>query len=379
MRNVLLGWQKVPGAPLTEAASAVQYLPEHGTRSLLAYTPVARMNPYQALLYSKLPDLGIATTEVIPAGSFSDLSSVMGLADRYIFHIHWPSFVLSGATSSSEAARMASGALKKMERLKEDGFHVVYTLHNKISHDALFLDAELFLQQGIIDLADTIHSMSFSALDSIGEFATVPRDKVIVAPHPTYEGVYPRFLSRGECRRSLGLDPDEVVFSLFGALKAYKGLDRLRSVWPEFVSRSKRRVRLVVAGMPDTSVEVREFVEWALVEPSVIIQPSKIPFEQVQVFVGGSDYGLAPYERTLNSGAAMLFLTFGIPVVVPREPSLTEGLPASSLLQFEGESGLLDTLLSVVSSFGEYVPIELPDRSPESVSLSFGTQLLSRL
>lgn len=378
MRSSLIGWQQQPAGPLTEARQALEY-GSGSPRTLLTYTPVARMNPYQALIYSAFSEKGIATSEIIPAARVSALPSIRDIAENFVLHLHWPSFFIAGADSEDAADKKVDSALAQLDELKKNDIHILFTLHNKISHDAKYLDSEVRLQQEILDRANTIHSMSFAALDSMEAFARVPREKVIVAPHPTYENVYPTFLSREECRKSLGISPDEVAFSLFGALKGYKGLSRLQKVWPSIVRASDRRLRLVVAGQPDDSAEAREFVEWAFNEPSVLIQPAKIPFEQVQVYVKSCDVGLAPYDRTLNSGAAMLYLTFGLPVVLPREKSLTEDLPENSYVTFSTDAEMITAFQEAARKADAGRNFDLTSREPKRVSALLATQLLERL
>ena len=59
-----------------------------------------------------------------------------------------------------------------------------------------------------------------------GLYPLVP-ERTFVVEHPLYSGVYPDYVSRAAARRMLGVDDDEVVLLGFGAIRPYKGFDRL--------------------------------------------------------------------------------------------------------------------------------------------------------
>lgn len=327
MRNNLIGWAPQPGGPLVEALASMSQLQPSIPELMLFYGPVARMNPYQALLYSSFAKEGIAVAEVLPIENFKEISKTVGMAKRTAVHFHWISFVLHGASSKENAEWRVGKFLSEVDELKKVGVLVIFTIHNKVPHDARYPDEELLLQQGLIDRADVVHNMSHSAMNSMEGYATIPESKCVVAPHPLYDRVYPDFLSKSECRRMLGIQPDEFVVSLFGAIKPYKGIVELKDNWRRISSELEGPVRLVIAGANDGSPESDDFVDWAFAQPDVIVEIKKIPFEQVQIFVKSADVGLIPYDRTLNSGAAMLHLTFGVPIICKNEPAILEGLP----------------------------------------------------
>lgn len=335
MRKQLIGWTQQPGGPLTEALSSISQLQPKIPELLLFYGPVARMNPYQALLYSSFAEENIAIAELIPVNNFKEITRTAGFSKRTAVHFHWINFVLQGASSKENAAWRVGKFLKEIDDLRSAGVLVVFTIHNKVPHDVEYPDEELNLQQGLIDRADIIHIMSRSAIASMREYATIAEEKCLVAPHPLYSGVYSDFLSRTECRRMLGIQPGEFVISLFGAIKPYKGISELRRKWEGICSELDHPIRLVVAGAADDSEETREFVDWASAQANVIIETKKIPFEQVQIFVKCADAGIVPYDRTLNSGAAMLHLTYGIPIICKNEPSIVEGLPENLVFTFD--------------------------------------------
>lgn len=383
MRNDLIGWLPQAGSPLTEAAMAVAQLGTENPELLLTYGPVARMNPYQALLYQSAPKHGVAVSELISMEKLDEVPNLTGLAKRTAVHLHWINSVIGGAGSQKEANRRVSNFLDSLDLLSESNVDIVFTIHNKLSHDATFIDAELALQQGILDRCAVVHSMTQAGLDSMRDFADIDSDRVIVSGHPLYENVYPNFLTREECRKSLGIRPDEFVLCLFGAIKPYKGLDELKYYWSEYAATCDGPVRLLVAGAPDKTEEAKRFIEWAISHPSVTIQPTKIPYEQVQLFVKASDAGVIPYRRTLNSGSAMLHLTFGRPIVTVNEPAIVEGLPreAYELFSSYDEFSLAVNRIRIRhdSNSPSFTGAVSQSHGVDTISSSFIKQLLSKL
>lgn len=384
MKNPMIGWLPQPGSPLTEASHSLSLLEKSGPRVLLGYTPVARMNPYQALLYQECYKYGIASSEIIPFNAYPSFSELCKMADAAVVHFHWINSVLQGARDEANAKWRVDREKAKLEKLANSGVKIAFTIHNKVAHDAVYMDAELELQQAFLDNATAIHTMSEAGIDSMQEYAQIDASKIILAPHPTYEGVYSNYLSRDECRRALGIRPDEFAFSMFGAIKPYKGLDVLREAWSTFSKSVSRPVRLIVAGAPDESQQARSFVDWAMNEPSVTIQPTKIPFEQVQLFVRCADVGLIPYTRTLNSGSALAHLSFGVPILVSNEKALFENLPSGTYETFTGSQDLLPALERAMKKFEkadlrkDFASLK-EARNPRKISAEFSEQLLSKI
>lgn len=221
------------------------------------------------------------------------------------------------------------GVIGRLEQLRSGGGHLVWTVHNVYPHDAVFVDLELEVQQRIADLASTVHVMSKSTVGAMKDTLNLDETKLVHAPHPNYKGAYPDFISREEARSTLGLDPDEVVFLLFGAIKPYKGLTRLlnavdllKAMNPEF------RFRVLVAGGADSSPETTEFIKRSLVHSNVLIESARVPADRAQYFLRAADIGLVNYSRVLNSGAALLYQTFGLPIVAADVEPLREAIPA---------------------------------------------------
>ncbi|WP_431695624.1 glycosyltransferase [Kocuria rhizophila] len=328
MRALIHGFSRVPGSPVSELQQAIRAIQLDTPPHLLGYTAVARVNPYQSLLYRAFGESGVAAAPVLRGFDFSVLPEFQGMTRSQTVHFHWINWVIGVAEDANRARTKAKGFLGRVDRLKDRGASVVWTAHNLYPHDAEFVEEELELQQGLADRADVVHVMSSATTTAMKGVLSVSQDKIVVSPHPTYVGAYENYVSRSDARAALGIDADETVFVIFGALKAYKGLHEFLDAFQELCARtSSERFRLIVAGHPDDNVDVVSFVNRCLLDPRVLIEPTRIPGQKAQFYLNAADIGAVTYTRSLNSGAALLYLSFGLPVVATDTPVFQEALP----------------------------------------------------
>jgi glycosyltransferase involved in cell wall biosynthesis len=376
-----------PQSPASELLAAYSSLATGEQRPhLIGYTPVARMNPYQALLYRRFSDSEIAVAPILKPEKFRGLLDFQRMAATTSLHLHWNSWMTLGAREEERARSVGLGMAGRLEKLRDKGVNVIWTVHNVYPHDAVHVDIELEIQQRVSDAANIVHVMSASTVDAMDGYVKIDREKVIVSPHPSYKGAYVDVVSREDARGMLGLEPDEVVFLLFGALKSYKGLNRLLDAVDILAAGSPElRFRVLVAGGADDSSDVREFVHRALVHPNVLIESSKIPNDRAQYFLRAADVGLVNYERTLNSGAALLYGTFELPVVAADTPAFREGLDAGSTVFVEDGSAdafarAMIASVRLIDNAGakQSLAVHMERLDPDVVSSDFARNLLSR-
>lgn len=385
----LTGFSKTPISPHGEALQALRATPtDTGLPHLLGYGPVARLNPYQSLLYQGFADRGIAVAPVFEPIRVRELLGLKPLVRGMSLHLHWMSWLTGEAPTAAKARSVGMGYLGRLRQFRDRGGSVVWTVHNVYPHDSRFVDEDLEIQQELADLVDVVHLMSPAVLEAMDGLTSIDQSKVVHAPHPSYAGAYEDFVSRSEARATLGIDSDEVVFVLFGALKAYKGVDTLLQGFDRLVERHGRQTkfRLLIAGQPDADPDVQAAVHTALRHPSVLIDPSRVPGNRAQYFLRAADVGLATYDRSLNSGAALLYQTFGLPVVATQTPVFTETLPpeiAEFVPQGADGDSLADTLARSVRLVGpettERVLEAVAPLHPGIVSRRFADELLERL
>lgn len=387
MKVTYQGFMAGKQSPASELLAAVTSVTGVELPHLLGYTPVARVNPFQSLLYKRFPYNGIAVGPILRPFKLTSLLDFQKMASGVSLHLHWNAWMTSGFDDPTQARNMAMGVVGRLEKLRSQGANVVWTVHNLYPHDARFMELELEIQQRISDLANVVHVMSRSTPSAMTGIVKLDPEKILYSPHPSYRGAYPDSITREEARNTLGIGPHEIVFLMFGAIKPYKGLSRLLEALDHVVDRNPdQHFRLVIAGAPDSSSGTAEFMKKALAHPNVLIEPNRVPADRAQYFLRAADIGLVNYERILNSGASLLYQTFGLPVVATDTEPLREGLLDAGSVFVKGTSSedfalamtdAADHLISgaVRSSILEHVAAYDPD----IVSDNFARSLLKRL
>jgi glycosyltransferase involved in cell wall biosynthesis len=311
---------------LTDAIQAVQYLEAKGHEQpvLMAYSPVARVNPYTALLYSRLWDHGIAP---VPVMRFADLAALLPLLSsgtRIMLHLQWTSDVLRDAGTEAEAKDKAGAFVGLLDAFLEAGGRLAWTVHNGLPHDCRFPRIEAGIEQAVADRARLVHVLNHSTVDAVAEWFTIEPAKAVTIPHPHYLGSYQDFVPRDQARYDLGLLPDEIVYAFVGAIKPYKGLDLLLDAFDAVRGNGAPARRLLVAGNAAGDPQTQAVLDRCLLHPQVVLRQRLVPDGEMQYYLRAADIAVLPYRRSLNSGVLLLALSFGLPVVALDSPATAE-------------------------------------------------------
>jgi beta-1,4-mannosyltransferase len=144
---------------------------------------------------------------------------------------------------------------------------------------------------------------------------------VTVIPHGNYIGCYPNQVPRGEARRQLELPDDAFVYLFLGLLRPYKGVEDLIDAFEELES---PRNQLLIAGRASNASYKEKLVCLVASNPAIKLVPEFIPDDAVQLYMNACDVCVLPYKDITTSGAAILALTFGRPVIAPAITSFPE-------------------------------------------------------
>lgn len=267
-------------------------------------------NPYNGLFSSALVRRGARVEEFTPARL---------LRGRYdVWHVHWPERIAHGTAA---VARLAAFAVLVLWA-KARGTRIVWTVHNLEGHARRHPQLERRFMRwltrrldGIVCLSETGARLTRARYPVLRE---VPAT-VIALGH--YIGHYPNEVGRERARATLGLDPAARVLVFVGRILPYKNVERL-------VEQARRladpNVRLVVAGLPAPD-ELRGAIEEAARgDNRVHLDLRDVGDDELQVFLNAADLVVLPFERILNSSTALLALSFGRPVLVPRTGAMED-------------------------------------------------------
>jgi beta-1,4-mannosyltransferase len=312
------------------ALSSLDLTGASGVPGLLACHPVARGNPYQWLLYGQLAQRSVAA---VPAYSLDDAAGIAGAVRgtaRSITHLHWLNVVTAGAQDAGDAMRRVDAATAVLDRLADSGSLLIWTVHNALPHDSKFEDADIELRRRVVERAGRVHVMSEATIDAVAPWFSLDPARTFTVGHPSYDGVYPSWMSRAQARYELGIEPDAVTFVLFGSIAPYKGANELVEAFGALAQERPGRVRLLIAGAPASGAETETLREAVMLDTNVVADLRKIPDAEVQLYLKAADVAVLPYRRSLNSGALNLALTFGLPVLLPASSGEAEQASGSA-------------------------------------------------
>ncbi|MDI3340716.1 MAG: glycosyltransferase [Sphaerobacter sp.] len=272
-------------------------------------------NPYNWLLSTHLT----ACDPRVVVGEFTPGALMFQLWD--IWHMHWPEKFLRITRRAEMLAKVgALAALIRWAKLR--GIRLVWTIHNLMSHERLYPAVEAWLRHWVVDQIDGAIALSeSSAAAARRRFARLGHLPLAVIPHGHYIDAYPNTLDGAAARAALGLDPHHRVLLFIGQVRRYKNVTRLIDCVGALPDPD---LRLVVAGLPNDPALAAEVRCAAQRDPRVQTHLALIPDARLQVFLNAADLVVLPYEEILNSGSALLALSFRRPVLVPGRGSMGE-------------------------------------------------------
>jgi len=304
--------------------------------------------------------------------------------NRSVIHIHWVASILKACTSKDHADFCIRQFEKQLEKWHARGHKILWTMHNVLPHESVFLEAEIELRKKIINYCDAIHILSEDSIELASEFYSIKNKKILHIPHPSYEGWYPNVIDRASARQSLGLGLNEFIFLAFGSIQRYKGILELVHAFKSLENHNATtRLRLVIAGKPVDAEYIREISEEIGDASSITFIQDSMEDRDIQILFNAADVVVAPYQKTLNSGIALLAATFKKELVAPCSPGIIQTYNADTTLLYTGHHGdrLIDALhrsLSYKISKNKFIDI-LKRHRPKDISKTFFAAVTSNL
>ena len=241
-----------------------------------------------------------------------------------VVHVHWPEALVRWEQPAPVAGLDMIKVLGGLWVARRRGARLVWTGHNLGPHDAVRPRMMALFLGTFATMTDVVVSLSRPAGDALRErHPRLRRTPVVVIPHGHYRNAYDVAPPRRQAHRRLGTPADLPVFLLMGQIRAYKGVPALvRAFESGFVGRA----RLLVAGSAADPALERELVELARDGAGTLLRLGRVPQQEVPVLHGAADVVVLPYSSgsTLNSGAAILALSLGRPVVVPDSAAMRD-------------------------------------------------------
>ena len=290
-----------------------------------------RTNPYNAALYTALEHGGTVVAE------FTKQRLLRARWD--IVHLHWPDGVLNSPHAPIAAARVAY-LVAQLRFAKACGAKIVWTVHNLRAHHTGYPRVERGLWRAFVPLVDAAISLSQAGLELACQcFPALARKPHFVVPHGHYRGCYANECSRTEARAGLGLPSDAPVVGFVGQIKPYKNVPALLRAFLDPAGATSP-ASLLIAGKPGDAALAAELASLAAGRPHVALRFGHIADHEMQVMLNACDLAVFPYREILNSGSAILALSFNRPVLVPAKGAMAELrnlVGAEWVMTYEGE------------------------------------------
>ncbi len=251
-------------------------------------------NPFSRLLVESLPPH-------VKVRTFSWRTALLGRYD--VLHFHWPEHLLRSGGWKAPIHVVAMHLL--ILRLRLGRAVAVQTVHNETPHGALGP-----YRIGLLRKLARVVRWRF--VMNPGDVAA-HRPNVTYIPHGHYRGAYP----------SSAIAPEPRTLLFFGTILPYKGLDRLVQ---EFVKvEATRPLRLRVLGQDRDGTLARESRELMDHDERIEADLRRVSDIDLARSIESAEAVVLPYNKLLNSGAAILALSLNRPVILPSSAT-TESL-----------------------------------------------------
>jgi beta-1,4-mannosyltransferase len=270
-------------------------------------------NPYNWLLYTSMKKLGIQIDEY----AFAKV-----LTQHYdVWHLHWPELPLNEKNTIKVGVKLML-LLAQLSLARRKGTKIVWTVHNLAAHERRHPKLEQWFWAALVGQLDGYISLSQAGIKAAQEkLQRLSRLPGFVIPHGHYREEYSRHVSSQKARSKLGISETAKVILFFGRIRSYKNVTALLQAFNHYTAPD---VVLCIAGQIELSDLEREIKAEASLDPRVRLFLNFIPKEDVQLYFHACDLVVLPYQEILNSGSAVLALSFDRPVLVPQRGALGE-------------------------------------------------------
>jgi beta-1,4-mannosyltransferase len=305
--------------PVSKEAAAADAAPSppDARRAIASFPPPLATNPYQSLLYEQLAAHGY------PLASEARLKLrwlIRARREVGFLHFHWA----HGYYQAGKGPTRLRGALSwlqvalfgaRLVAARMLGYRIVWTIHQVWPHEsrtALDRAGRTVLARAASLLLAHDAETARQAASALGRAAA----EAAVVPHGSYGGVYAPGRPRAAVRAELGIEQDALAFLCFGDLRGYKDVELLLQAF----RRADLDAALVVAGAARRGGAAEAVGRAADADHRIRALLDFVPDDRVAELFGACDAAVLARGDGGTSGALILALSLGIPVVAARCP-----------------------------------------------------------
>ena len=300
---------------------------------LAVFPPDDGRNPYHRQLHAALARRDV---RIVPTAGLRRGWVRRAAAHVDAVHLHWLEF-LYHAEGAALMHKRAGSLLMALRALRRANVRVVWTVHNLRPHELRFPWLHDATTRAALRASDALVVHSGHAARRLAASVELPHAPTVL-PHPHYIGFYPQARrTRAQTRAALGIPDRAFTYLVFGQIRRYKRV-------PETIAAFRRLAdpdaRLVVAGRPKDARLAGEIVAARAGDDRVRLRLEHVPDEDVAELHAAADAAVLHYRDVFSSGALLLALSLGLPVVAPADTTATELAPAPAIEAYTGDDPL---------------------------------------
>lgn len=303
-------------------------------------------NSYQANLSNSLLEQGVKVN-FSDSGIFNIMKNIKMYWKPDILHIHWPNQSMKSKNKFYTFLKSTS-FICIIFLLRLSGIKIIWTVHNISEHDTKFKSTEMFFNTILAKLCNRLIVHCTSAKNEVlKNYKGIEDNLIAIIPHGNYIRLYKNTLTMSDSRRKLNISEDEIVFLYFGQIRPYKGIIELVN---SFKRLNHDKSKLLIVGKPIDKQITMDILEDCKNTNNIKNILEFIPDNDIQIYMNAADVVVLPYKDILTSGALLLAMSFGKPVIAPNIGCITDILDdKGGILYKKDDDELFEAMQSVLN------------------------------
>jgi beta-1,4-mannosyltransferase len=338
-----------------EDTAVVERLRRISRPGIASFPAPIPQNPYQRVLYEHLAARGFS----LEPSRRLRIAYLWSARRRVGFlHFHWPQPYYASPIGTGRVrvllswVRIALLAVR-LGAARALGYTIAWTVHEVLPHELLSRRLDLAAARLIAANSHVLIAHDEATARAVRDVLGAAGERVAIIPHGSFAGVYPEGAGRQEGREQLGISDNAFVLLAFGHIRRYKDIPLLLEAFSEL---DENGVSLVIAGPVMDDDAANAVRERAASDRRIRAVLEFVPDDRVAELFALSDAAVITRRDGGTSGALVLALSFGVPVVVAASPDYVQ-LAAGGAAAWTFEPGDVDSLsqaLAAAASGADY-------------------------